>query len=666
MGSDIKHIVLVGNPNSGKSTLFNALTGLNQKTSNLPGTTIDVKVSHLTINQTQFKLTDLPGLYSLFPKSKDELISCRYLSENKIDLIVYVADVTNLGRQLMMFTQLSDLGLPIVLALTMNDIAMKRQIKVDVNQLSMQIGALVCLVNPRTNEGIEKLKSILVKENPVNNKVFYSESNHILSSIESINNYRHYLDKVIENVDLNHDFENKENIKQELEKRHEIVRKIETLTISKSSTWIKSITQKLDDIFIHPVYGFLSFFVILFLVFQIVFRLAEYPTEWIENAFIWLTNLVSNQIPEGVINNLVCQGILPGISGVLVFLPQIVLLFFLLTLLEDSGYMTRVSFITDRLMRKFGLNGKSIIPLIGGMACAIPAIMATRTIENRKERLITILVTPLMSCSARLPVFTVLAGLLVVDKNSFFDTRGLLILSLYILGFVMALIFGLLFKWILNVKEKSYFVLELPTYKTPTLKNVLVTLKLKVKDFVYNAGKVILIVSVILWFLANFAPGNQHELIDEKYKNYNGADKEQLIQGEKLESSYAGFIGKQIEPMIKPLGYDWKIGIALITSFAAREVFVGTMSTLYSIGDSEDEQKLTDTLKKQKNKDGSTMYSLPLIMSLLVFYAFAMQCISTLAITWRETKSIRWPIIQLLYMTGFAYIMSLITFQILN
>lgn len=666
MGSDLKHIVLVGNPNSGKSTLFNALTGLNQKTSNLPGTTIEVKVSKVSYNQSEFQLTDLPGLYSLFPKSKDELISCQYLSENKIDLIVYVADVTNLGRQLMMFTQLSDLGLPIVLALTMNDIAIKRQIKVDLNQLSLQLGSLVCIVNPRTNEGIDKLKLIISKENPVNNKIFYSETNQKLSSLESINQYRHYLNNVIKNADLNHEFENKENIKSELEKRHHLARNIENLSISKSADWVKSITQKLDDVFIHPIYGFLSFFVILFLVFQIVFRLAEYPTEWIENAFLWVTNLVSNQLPDGTFNDLVCQGILPGISGVLVFLPQIILLFFLLTLLEDSGYMTRVSFITDRLMRKFGLNGKSIIPLIGGMACAIPAIMATRTIENRKERLITILVTPLMSCSARLPVFTVLAGLLVVDKNSFFDTRGLLILSLYILGFIMALIFGLMFKWILNVKEKSYFVLELPTYKTPTIKNVLVTLKLKVKDFVFNAGKVILIVSIILWFLANFAPGNQHELIDLKYKEYAAADKELLIQSEKLECSYAGIIGKKIEPVIKPLGYDWKIGIALVTSFAAREVFVGTMSTLYSIGNTEDEEKLTDTLKKQKNIEGDPMYSLPLIMSLLVFYAFAMQCISTLAITWRETKSMRWPIIQLVYMTGFAYLMSLITYQILN
>jgi ferrous iron transport protein B len=319
-------------------------------------------------------------------------------------------------------------------------------------------------------------------------------------------------------------------------------------------------------------------------------------------------------------------------------------------------------------MRKFGLNGKSVVPMIGGMACAIPSIMATRNIENRKDRLITILVTPLMSCSARLPVYTLLVSLMIANNHSkWLDARGLILLGLYLLGFFAALIFAFIFKLILKQKQKSYFVLELPDYRKPRLKNIFLTVKDKVSDFLFNAGKIIVIVSIILWFLASYGPGNSFETIESKYHTYTGADKALLIQSEKLESSYAGHLGKVIEPVIRPLGYDWKIGIALITSFAAREVFVGTIATIYSVGDSEDEETLTAVLSRQKRPGtDENLYAFPTIISLLIFYAFAMQCFSTLAITYRETGSIKWPLVQFLYMSGFAYLMSFLAFSILS
>ena len=416
------------------------------------------------------------------------------------------------------------------------------------------------------------------------------------------------------------------------------------------------------------MYGFIAFYATLFVIFQFIFKLADYPMKWIEAVFAFCSETVKTHIPDSTFSSLLADGIIPGIGGVIVFLPQIVILFALIAILEDSGYMTRVSFITDRLMRKFGLNGKSVVPMIGGMACAIPSIMATRNIENRKDRLITILVTPLMSCSARLPVYTLLVSLMIANDHSrWLDARGLILLGLYLMGFFAALIFAFIFKLLLKQKQKSYFVLELPDYRKPRLKNILLTVKDKAGDFLFNAGKIIVIVSIILWFLASYGPGNNFETIESKYKTYTGADKALLIQSEKLESSYAGHLGKVIEPVIRPLGYDWKIGIALITSFAAREVFVGTIATIYSVGDSEDEETLTAVLSRQKRAGtDENLYAFPTIISLLIFYAFAMQCFSTLAITYRETGSIKWPLVQFLYMSGFAYLMSLLAFSILS
>ena len=672
MSTASKHIVLVGNPNSGKTTLFNALTGLNQKISNLPGTTIEKKAGHFKHKNVVFEITDLPGTYSIHPKGQDEIISIEYLlrtGEHPIDLIVFVADAGNLSRNLLLYTQVADLGYPTVLALNMTDLAKKKGMDINIEQLSAELGVIVCPVNARSEEGIEPLKDALVKVENAFQTTFFEQEN---KSSAIFVNYRQYLDEHLDAVKENDSAKIEKNSKviaSETISRYKKIDRIIEKSVNRNKYPKKILTEKIDRILLHPVYGFIAFYTTLFIIFQFIFKLADYPMQWIEAVFAFCSETVKTTMSESAFSSLLADGIIPGIGGVIVFLPQIIILFALIAILEDSGYMTRVSFITDRLMRKFGLNGKSVVPLIGGMACAIPSIMATRNIENKKDRLITILVTPLMSCSARLPVYTLLVSLLIVnDTNSnWVDARGLILLGLYLMGFVAALIFAFIFKLVLKQKQKSYFVLELPDYRKPRLKNILLTVKDKAGDFIFNAGKIIVIVSIVLWFLASYGPGNSFDTIEKKYSTYTGADKALLIQSEKLESSYAGHLGKVIEPVIRPLGYDWKIGIALITSFAAREVFVGTIATIYSVGDSEDEETLTAVLSRQKRPNSEDkLYALPTIISLLIFYAFAMQCISTLAVTFRETGTWKWPVVQFMYMSGFAYLMSLLAFALLS
>ncbi len=672
------HIVLIGNPNTGKTSLFNTLTGSNQKVSNLPGTTVEEKNGFYKTENTTIHITDLPGIYSLYPKSNDEKVSVDYLLNNKhkIDKIVFVADASNLSRNLLLLSQVADLGIPLLIALNMVDMAVKKSLVTNIDSLSKELGIIICPINARINEGLDNLNKQILKSSNIYQTTYFEPNKEQLLLLEQdtvkgtfyskwLRTYLKYAySETGKNIGLS-EVINENLIAEETTYRFSKIEEIVNLAQHKKVLNAKTITSKLDHILLHPIWGFAVFFGVLFFIFQSVFRIADYPMQLIENGFATLIDFLKNQLPLGVINNLITDGIIPGISGIIVFLPQIIILFFILALLEDTGYMTRVSFITDRLMRKFGLNGKSVIPLIGGMACAIPAIMATRNIDNKKDRLITILVTPLMSCSARLPVYTLLASLLVVNTNYFgLDFRGLLLLFMYLVGFIAAILFALIFKWILKQKEKSFFVLELPDYRLPRWKNIGVTLKEKVKDFVWNAGKIILAVSIILWFLANNAPNNQFEKIEAKYSQYTASDKAQKIQSEKLEASYAGILGKTIEPIIKPLGYDWKIGIALITSFAAREVFVGTIATIYSVGNADDEQALSETLKAQKNSDGGTLYTSAVIISLLMFYAFAMQCFSTLAVTYRETKSLKWAVVQFVYMTGFAYLVSFVVYSI--
>lgn len=646
--------------------MFNALTGLNQKISNVPGTTIEKKKGTFRYGDQTIDITDLPGTYSIHPKGEDEVISVEFLLDsvkNKIDTVLFVADASNLSRNMLLYTQVADLGYPIVLALNMTDLAERKGIRTDVQKLSAALNVIVCPINARQDTGLDKLREMVVKVNSAYQTTFFEPSSKGTVYV----NYREYLSKHIAAMrqqGARYPEQSGRESAGETTARYRKIDKIVDECQKKEKPGAWNLTQRIDQFLLHPVYGFLAFFATLFIIFQFIFKVAEYPMQWIENLFGYLSALVHQKLPEGILSSLLADGIIPGIGGVVVFLPQIILLFLLLALLEDSGYMTRVSFITDRLMRKFGLNGKSVVPLIGGMACAIPSIMATRNIENKKDRLITILVTPLMSCSARLPVYTLLVSMLFIQEtNSWLDARGLILLGMYLLGFLAALLFAFIFKLILKQNQKSFFVLELPDYRKPRMKNIYITVKEKASDFVFNAGKIILVVSIVLWCLASFAPGDQFEGIDKKYSSYTEADKLEKVRSEKLEVSYAGILGKAIEPAIRPLGYDWKIGIALITSFAAREVFVGTIATIYSVGNADDEKTLSKVLSEQRRANGTPLYSMATIMSLLIFYAFAMQCSSTLAVTYRETGSIKWPIVQFLYMSGFAYLVSLLVFH---
>ncbi len=400
--------------------------------------------------------------------------------------------------------------------------------------------------------------------------------------------------------------------------------------------------------------------------------------ELIETSFIWLTDMGHAHLPDGVLTNLLLDGVLAGLGGIVIFIPQIAILFALISILEDTGYMARVTFMMDKIMRKFGLSGKSVVPMIGGIACAVPSIMSARNIESWKDRIITIMVTPLVSCSARLPVYTLLISLVVPNKMvfGFLSLQGLTLMAMYVISIVAAILVALVMKFIIKAKEKSYFIMELPVYRMPRWKNVIFTMYEKSKTFVLEAGKVIIAISIVLWVLASYGPGKRFENIEQKYTTIESTstDSVQLASlerdkaAEKLENSYAGILGQTIEPAIKPLGFDWKIGIALITSFAAREAFVGTMSTIYSV-DSGDEDTATIRNKMRDAKDPATglpIFTFATSLSLMLFYAFAMQCMSTVAVVYRETKSWKWPMIQLVYMTAMAYVASLIAYQFLK
>ena len=697
------HIALVGNPNSGKSSLFNSLTGLNQQVGNFPGVTVDKKTGTTSLSSgITAQVIDLPGSYSLYPRRLDEWVSYKVLlnqdTELKADVFVAVADASNLKRNLLFCTQIIDLKVPVVIALTMMDLAKKKGIKVDIEELERELGVPVVAVNPRKQKGIPQLKKVIEQtaqqlyQSPARDFI----DNHALSpgaiediknSFPAISDYTaiHYLinheyftlpkddQLLIETIEEKNKFNPTKTQAEEILQRYSRIKHIMQLAVSEPDPLQKSMfTEKLDDILLHRHWGYIILLGVLFLLFQSVFWLAQFPMDWIDLGFSKINQFVSSSLPDNLWDDLLTNGVLAGLSGILVFVPQIMILFGLITLLEDTGYMARISFLSDRLMRTVGLNGKSVMPMISGFACAVPAIMSARNIENRKERLLTILITPLMSCSARLPVYTILIGL-VIPKTflfGFLGVQGLVMMGLYLLGLVMALIVSYVAKWFIKIKEKSFFILELPTYRSPRWSNVLRTMISKARIFVMDAGKVIMVISLILWALSSFGPGNRMEELKtrtENLKNIAGADKELLDKNyhtEKLENSYAGILGKSIEPAIIPLGYDWKIGIALITSFAAREVFVGTMATLYSVGDSDNELLLKEKMKAAVGPDGKPVFNLASGLSLMVFYVFAMQCMSTLAVVKRETRSWKWPIIQLIYMTGLAYVMSWIVYQL--
>ncbi len=699
------NIALIGNPNSGKSSLFNLLTGLNQKVGNFPGVTVEKKEGGFKLpNKQECIVLDLPGTYSLYPRRSDEWVSYKQLmtpkKEESIDLAIVVADASNLRRNLLYVSQVIDLKIPVVVALTMVDLAKKRGIKIDVDCLAREMQVPVVLVNARTGKGLEQLKSTVTQMLNIEasgqdffpieelakgaigemrelmpNLGNYAAIHHLINheSFELSSSIQVKIEAIEEKYKFNHTKIQAEDIQLRYQKiRQVMLKSVEEESIEKR----KMFSERLDHFFLHRTWGYLIMGVVLFILFQSVFWVAEYPMNLIESGVGILGGWLGSILPEGWIADIVVNGILAGLGGILVFVPQIMILFGLITLLEDTGYMARISFLSDRIMRRVGLNGKSVMPMIGGFACAVPAIMSARNIENKKERLLTIMVTPFMSCSARLPVFTILASMVVPNKNilGVVSLQGLVLMGLYVLGIVIALLVSYVMNLFIKIKEKSFFILELPVYRQPRWKNIVYTMIEKAKVFVFDAGKVIMIISLVLWAFSSFGPTEKRKNIEEKYAGLIKNDPENInkYQTEKssalLENSYAGIMGRSIEPIIRPLGYDWKIGIALITSFAAREVFVGTMATLYSVGDAADEnsETLRNKMHAAKRSDGTLVYTTATGYSLLIFYLLAMQCMSTLAIVKKETGSWKWPIIQLIYMTGLAYLLSFIAYQLLS
>lgn len=698
-------IALVGNPNSGKSSLFNSLTGLNQRVGNFPGVTVDKKTGSCRITDSiTASVLDLPGTYSLYPKSADEQVTCEVLlnrnHKDRPDMIIAIADASNLRRNLLFCSQIMDLGIPVIIALTMNDIARQKGIEIDVEELERMMGVPVVKINPRRNKGIPQLKKVVadmrLATSAVHTREFIDIKAHAgdwLDEVQAICNLESrysalqvacsYMDLSFLNaaqriqiaalVDQS-GFHKARVQAEEVMDRYKKIGTIMDKAVAEASPLKQSMmTDRLDKVLLHPVWGNLVLLVVLFMMFQSIFWLAEYPMTWVEGLFSYTSGWLDSMMADSFFKDLLINGVLAGLGGIAIFIPQIMILFGFITLLEDTGYMARISFLSDRLMRSVGLNGRSVMPLISGMACAVPAVMAARTIQNRKERLITIMVTPLMSCSARLPVYTILIGLVIPDKSLWiFNLQGLVLMGLYLLGFVMALLVSKVMSWMIKTRERSYFLMELPVYRAPRWNNVVTTMIEKAKIFVVDAGKVIMIISLILWVMATFGPTAKMDAVTIKYaeltRQYPGQADELKKQEstEKLENSFAGIAGKAIEPAIRPLGYDWKIGIAIITSFAAREVFVGTMATLYSVGSDESSDTIREKMRAARRPDGSPVYTLASGVSLLIFYVFAMQCMSTLAIVKRETRSWKYPALQFVYMLGLAYICAWIAFQALS
>uniref|UniRef100_UPI0040488AA7 ferrous iron transport protein B n=1 Tax=Algoriphagus sp. TaxID=1872435 RepID=UPI0040488AA7 len=699
----VSQIAIIGNPNVGKSTIFNYLTGLNQKIGNYPGVTVDKKTGTIQIQGENFEILDLPGTYSLFPNSEDEIIAHRVLNntslEKRPDYVLMVIDSTQLSRGLFLATQLIDLGVQLTILLNMADLAAAKNIEISSYELFKQLGVPILQTDARNQKGLAPIKEIIHQRNFSKGPQFIDILevlpadllDQVKEKFELSNRYQAYQmirfgakDKSITEAKRNwlqqtldeNGFNLEEAQLEETKIRYKKITDLVTKALTKKAT--PKPKSSLDKVILHPFWGYLVFIGVLFLIFQTLFSWASYPMDWIDGFFADISRQVLTAFPEGPLTRLLAEGIVPGIGGVVIFIPQIALLFGFLAILEDTGYMSRVVFLLDRWMRPFGLHGKSIVPLVSGVACAIPGVMAARNISNWKEKIITILVTPLMSCSARLPVYIILIGLSVPQEMLFgwINLQALALLSLYLLGVFGVLGTALLLKLILKSEEKSFLMTELPSYRLPRWKDVGITMVEKSKTFVFEAGKVILAISVVLWVLASYGPPTTMEEIRQQGSDQlalaTSPEQVDIIEAETnsllLENSFIGIMGRAIEPAIQPLGYDWKIGIALITSFAAREVFISTIATIYSIGgDLEDDLTIREKLAIQVNAStGEKTFNPATSYSLLVFYVFAMQCMSTLAVVKRETKGWKWPLIQTLYMSLLAYSMAWITYLIFS
>ncbi len=692
-------VALVGNPNTGKSSLFNQLTGLNQKVSNYPGVTVEKKTGAAKLSNTvTASVVDLPGTYSINPSSLDENVVLQAFlnAENDYpDVAVVVAEVENLKRNLFLFSQIKDLKIPAILVINMSDQLKRKGISIDIDLLKKELNAEVLLISARKNIGIEALKEAIINYKKIDTSVIADIADRIdadffanvkrsfkeialykawllITQYHNFSTVDHQLKKRIEPF-LEDRIRLKKMQNRETILRYQYINTILKKTYTVNQDEATGLRFKLDKILTHKIFGYIIFAGILMLIFQSIFDWTSVPMEWIDSTFSQLSDYVKHHFDEGVFTNLLAEGIIPGISGIVIFIPQIAILFFLIAILEETGYMSRVVFLMDKIMRRFGMSGKSVIPLISGTACAIPAIMAARNISGWKERLITILVTPFTTCSARLPVYAIIIALVIPKQRvlGIFSLQGLTLMALYLTGFVAAIVSGYILQKILKVNEKSFFVIEMPNYKLPSLKNIVFTVLEKTKAFVFGAGKIILALSIVLWFLASNGPAsykNAAELVTKESESQQLSESEldKKIASYKLEHSYIGIAGKTIEPAIKPLGYDWKIGIALLTSFAAREVFVSTLATIYSVEDDS-----TATIKERMAAEinpetGKKRFDFPVGMSLLIFYAFAMQCMGTLAIVKRETNTWKWPILQLVGMTALAYVLALLTYTVLK
>ena len=696
-------VALIGNPNVGKTSIFNLLTGMNQHVGNYPGVTVDKKVGFCKLSQIiNARIYDLPGTYSTNPNSMDEkvAVSC-LLDRDDIDfpdVVVVVADVENLKQNLYLFTQIKDFGIPTILAINMADRMKPRGITIDIPVLEAALHTRIALVSTRQKTGIEELKELIINYKKLSleslvdiariDPPFFSSlkekfPNEELGKLWMVISQNFEVVGALRKVEIQ-----KENIKTEAEikrmQQRETILRYQVINNALKDTYkVTAVGTRalLDKILLHKVWGYVIFMAILLLICQVIFYVSEYPKGWIESALGWVGEWLSGILPEGSLTSLLVDGVIPGLTAVVSFVPQIALLFFFISLLEESGYMSRVVFLMDRIMRPFGLNGKGTIPLISGAACAIPAVMATRTIESWRERLIAILVTPFITCSARLPIYLIIIKLVIPQGNYFFfDNQAVALFALYMLGVFMAIFSAWLLNKFLVLKHtiKTHFIIEMPTYKVPLVRNVLLTVYEKSKAFVVNAGKIIFFMTVLIWFL-------QTHGLSEKYRNaethtqqmaaqygWDEEQKEHYLLSYRTENSLLGNMGKFVEPVFRPLGYDWKISIAVLGSFAARETFVSTLATIYSLGEvdveeGEAEQRTVITrLQEEMRPDGTPMFNLATGVSILLFFASAMQCISTFAIVRKETNSWKWAIIQWLFMTGFAYLSAFAAYQILS
>jgi len=693
------NVALIGNPNTGKTSVFNALTGLNQKVGNYPGITVEKKIGFSQLNKlTKARILDLPGTYSLNASSMDEsLVVELLLNKNDPDypdVAVVITDVENLKRNLLLFSQIKDLEIPTILVVNMSDQISRRGIKIDVKKLKEKLNTEVILVSTRKNSGVSDLKKALADYRKLSIKSFLDTKIIDKEYFESLQlafpNQSPYKLWLVITQDINFTSLDRQKVsdssafrslprsqlknlqQRETIHRYQLINQILKETYKKNLEEATDLRSRLDNILIHKIWGYVIFFFILLIIFQSIFEWSSLPMDFIDNSFNEIGEWARENMQSGILNDLITEGVIPGLGGIIIFIPQIAFLFLFISFLEETGYMSRVVFLMDRGLRKYGLSGKSVVPLISGTACAIPAIMATRNIENWKDRLITILVVPFTTCSARLPVYMILISLVIPDKKILgINYQGLSLMGLYLVGFFMAIASASILNRLLKTLNKSYFVVEMPNYKLPLLKNILITVWEKTRTFIIEAGKIILAISILLWFMASFGPGqnfsNADSIIIEKFSEepMTEIELDREISAYRLENSYIGLLGKSIEPLITPLGYDWKIGIALISSFAAREVFIGTLATIYSVG-SDDQETIKNRMAGELKRDGTKLFNLATGISLMLFYAFAMQCMSTLAIVKKETNSWKWPIIQLLSMTVIAYLAALISFQLLK